>query len=103
MHDWSRCLHDAAAEPPPPPAPEPSPGPEDWLASVTGRRIVVHITEPPETRSIEGLLVLVAPDGLVLRTAKLLDESRPLPLGGETWVPRNRVLFVQHVADAVPS
>lgn len=53
--------------------------------------VLVHTTDE---RTVQGILALVARDGLVLRAAKYLDEQ-DVPLGGELFVPRERVLFVQ--------
>lgn len=64
-----------------------------WLDSVLTRRIIVHMTN---NQSVEGSLVEVMSDGIVLRAAKLLnDEGSPTPMAGETWVARDKVAFAQ--------
>ena len=76
----------------PPRSEPPAPDPEPWLRAATLRRVIVHTTED---RSFEGLIGLVSPDGLVLRAAKLLEGGRSTSLGGEIFIPRSQVLFVQ--------
>jgi hypothetical protein len=67
--------------------------PGGWLEERTARKVVVHTRD---SRSIEGLLTTVAPDGLVLEAARYL-EGDGVPLGGVVWVPRDRVEFLQLV------
>lgn len=64
-----------------------------WLRRRKGRRVIVHCL-PPSDQSIEGLLTLVARDGLVLQGARFLEANAPA--AGEVFVPRDRVAFVQY-------
>lgn len=66
-----------------------------WLRQRTARSVVVHVSDGPDGRSIEGLLVSVGQDGVVLRAARYLTDDAQVPLLGELFVPRDRVLFVQ--------
>lgn len=61
-----------------------------WLRGRSGRRVVVHTTTE---RSIEGTLVVVARDGLVLAGARYLDAETEL--GGDIYVPAERVAWMQ--------
>jgi CubicO group peptidase (beta-lactamase class C family) len=61
-----------------------------WLRRRSGERVVVHTTTE---RSLEGTLVTVAPDGLVLVGARYLDDE--VDLGAEVYVPRARVAWMQ--------
>ena len=65
-----------------------------WLPHRRGRRVIVH--DARDNVSIEGVLVFDGADGLVLRTAKIL-EGGGTELKGETFVPRDRVSFIQAV------
>jgi hypothetical protein len=72
--------------------------PDRWLAQRTTRRVVLHTTD---SQSIDGLLMTVAPDGIVLSNAIYLDNSaEPVQMGGEIWVPRDKVAMVQIRSDA---
>jgi hypothetical protein len=64
------------------------------LASLEVRRVIVHTHDD---RSIEGLLVTVAADGLVLRTAKLLSKGKAVSMGGEVFLYRQEIAMVQTV------
>jgi hypothetical protein len=67
--------------------------PDRWLNQRMARRVVVHTSD---NQSIEGLLTSVAPDGLVLGAAIYLDSgAEPVQLGGDIWVPRNKVALIQ--------
>jgi hypothetical protein len=61
-----------------------------WLRRRSGSRVVVHTTTD---RSLEGTLVTVAPDGLVLVGARYLDAE--VDLGAEVYVPAERVAWMQ--------
>jgi hypothetical protein len=68
--------------------PEPS-----WLHALMATQVIVHTTDD---RSIEGLLVMESTKGIILRNAKLLDEGRaPVPMAGETWLPKESIFIVQ--------
>lgn len=62
-----------------------------WIARRMGRRAIVHLSDE---RSIEGTLMVSARDGIVLAGATYL-EGAGTNLGGEIYVPRERLLFVQ--------
>lgn len=64
-----------------------------WLAKATGRKLLVH---QRNDATIEGLLVGVYQDGLLLRTAALLRSgANPTPMAGEVFIPRDQVALVQ--------
>lgn len=64
-----------------------------WLERAIHRRVIVHCADD---RSIEGVLVLAADDGLLLWSAKLLGKPE-VDLAGEVFVPRSQVLLIQTV------
>lgn len=68
--------------------------PPEWLDSRLTRRVLVHTVDGT---SIEGSLIRAAPDGLILAAARYLDDAEPKDLLGETYIPRPRVGFIQHV------
>jgi hypothetical protein len=78
----------------PPPQPTAAPAPVNWLEQATHRRVTVHTVKD---QSIEGTLVLAADDGLLLWSAQMLSNPRPVQLDGEVFIPRGQVLFVQTV------
>jgi hypothetical protein len=55
--------------------------------------VLVHTTQ---NTSVEGLLHVVAGDGVVLVGARWLDSGGNVPMGGEVFVPRDQVALVQH-------
>lgn len=69
----------------------------NWLDSKTTRRVVVQVNAGPgEADSIEGVLSLVSPDGVVLVNAVFLDAGGArVEMGGEVWLPRPKVRIVQ--------
>jgi hypothetical protein len=72
-----------------PPAPASS-----WLVRVLRKRIIVHTLDD---KSIEGVLMEVVEDGVILRAAKLLGATRPqdVAMAGETWVREANISFAQ--------
>lgn len=66
--------------------------PSGWLAERIHRSVLVHTNEDT---TFEGVLMHTADDGLLIAEAKLHKDNREIPLGGETFVPRARVSFVQ--------
>jgi hypothetical protein len=69
-------------------------GPSGWLAERTYRSVLVHTTGDS---TFQGVLMHTAEDGLVLGEATLHRGSQnpEVSLGGETFVPRAQVAFVQ--------
>lgn len=66
-----------------------------WLERILKKKVVVHLDTD---QSIEGVLMELAEDGLILRAAKLLSNDGAVEdtgLGGETFVPSGRIVFVQ--------
>lgn len=63
-----------------------------WLRRKLAESIVVHLTTGD---SVAGFLEETSKDGLILRAARFLDNDTHVPLAGELFVPRERVLFVQ--------
>lgn len=69
--------------------------PQAWFDSIVRKRVIVHHKGSP---SIDGLLVAVMADGVLLRGAKLLeDDGKQIALAGEVFVPRENIGFVQLV------
>lgn len=70
--------------------------PSGWLEQQTLRHCLVN-TVGKET--LDGLLKLVAPDGVVMTAAKLLrGTDPPIPIQGDLFVPRAQVEAVQFPA-----
>jgi hypothetical protein len=59
-----------------------------WLQGVVRRRLLVHTRDG---QTIDGQLVRVDADGLVLGPA----QWEGVDVGGEVWVPRERVAWCQ--------
>lgn len=70
-----------------------SSGDASWLDRVMGERVLVHTTD---NQTIDGSLMAVQLDGLILRAATL-HTDQPIPLSGELFVPRAKVSLVQRV------
>lgn len=67
--------------------------PSEWLERVTTKKIIVH---QKNNASIEGLLVLNLRDGIVLRSASLLNSgAASTPMAGEVFIPREQIALVQ--------
>lgn len=62
-----------------------------WLGTKIRRRVIVHTNDE---RSYDGLLELVADDGLILVGSRMLSEGG-VTIAGEQFIPRSNVLFVQ--------
>lgn len=71
--------------------PAPPEEPAAWLDRVVARRVLVHLVTD---ETIEGLLVTVADDGIVLTGATYLGNVTS-SLGGDVWVPRAKIRLVQ--------
>ncbi len=65
-----------------------------WLDSKHLHRLIVHTTDD---KSVEGCVLRVARDGVVLIQSKFLDGDGQVPLAGEFFIPRDRIAFVQEV------
>jgi hypothetical protein len=64
-----------------------------WLRRQLATSVVVHTTTD---QSIAGVLEGTARDGIILRAARFLDSGdAQVPLAGETFIPRERIQFVQ--------
>jgi hypothetical protein len=63
-----------------------------WLRRRLADHVVVHLSDDT---SIAGYLEEVARDGVILRAAQYLDAERPVAIQGETFIPRNRIAWVQ--------
>ncbi len=65
----------------------------EWLDQVMTRNITLHLKTD---QTIEGLLVANYTDGVVLRSASLLNSGAPAtPMAGEVYIPRSNVLMAQ--------
>lgn len=71
--------------------------PANWLEAQITRRVLVQVNAGPgEADSIEGVISLVSPDGLVLVSAVFHDAAGvKVPMAGEVWLPRPKVRLVQ--------
>lgn len=68
-------------------------GPQEWLKRVSARKVLIHQTND---HSIEGLLVGVFDDGILLRSAAMLRSGADAtPMGGDVFIPREKVALVQ--------
>lgn len=63
-----------------------------WVRRAQRARVIVHTTDD---QTFDGVLTCEARDGLVLTAASLLDGQAAVPLGGETFIPREKVSFLQ--------
>lgn len=71
-----------------------------WLRRRMLRRVVVQTTNDS---SIEGVLWKIGRDGIVLYSARLLSESGPVALDGDTFIPKAKVHFVQVLSRPEPA
>lgn len=62
-----------------------------WLDAVTRRRLLVQTTDG---QTIDGPLVRVDADGIVVGPARHADSGQSL--AGEVWIPRAKVAWVQN-------
>lgn len=69
----------------------PEPEPENWLERQVHRKILVHTIRD---KSFEGILREECRDGVLLWNATL-HAKPPIPLSGDTFVPRQEIAFVQ--------
>lgn len=69
----------------------------NWLDGQITRRVLVQVNaEHGAPDSIEGVVSLVCPDGIVLVNAVYLDaETRRVSMAGDVWLPRPKVRIVQ--------
>lgn len=65
-----------------------------WLHQRKGRKVIIHTTED---QSIEGLILHVTRDGVVLVGARMLGTSDNVPMGGEVFIEKPKVYLVQHL------
>lgn len=54
--------------------------------------VTVHLTDQS---TLQGALVEHLPSGLLLKGVSYLDAENPISLSGETFIPTNRINFVQ--------
>jgi len=62
-----------------------------WLKDKVRNRAVVYTVDD---QVIEGVLAVVADEGVVLNNAVIKDSS-DMPLAGDVFVPRQNIRFVQ--------
>ncbi len=64
-----------------------------WLRRRTKRRVLVHTADD---LSITGVLMWTGREGVVLTMSTMPgDNSEPVDLAGDQWVPAARIRFVQ--------
>lgn len=63
-----------------------------WLRRQLADEIVVHTTQG---QTIRGWLEDVSRDGVILRAPRYVEGEGSIPLAGELFIPRERVLFAQ--------
>lgn len=64
-----------------------------WLKKVVRTRIIVHTAFD---QTYEGLLAQECRDGIVLKTAELIENGgKKTPLPGEAWIPRESIVLIQ--------
>lgn len=64
-----------------------------WLKSRVQNRVIVYTTEE---QVLDGLLSVVAGDGVVLLDTRVRNDQ-DVSLQGEVYIPREKVRFVQVV------
>lgn len=62
-----------------------------YLRTLRDRTVLVHAGE----RTIEGVIVQDAADGLVMRAAKLHTDGQVVGMAGDVFVPRDTLVLVQ--------
>lgn len=62
-----------------------------WLKDKVRNRAVVYTLDD---RVLEGVLAVVADEGIVLNNA-VIKDSTDVPLAGDLFVPRETIRFVQ--------
>lgn len=67
--------------------------PTGWLRRQLATQCVIHTVDD---QSIAGFLEEVARDGVILRAATHLGETK-VDIAGECWIPRARISWVQVV------
>lgn len=67
--------------------------PKGWLDKVSGERVLVHTVD---NQTIEGALISVLRDGLVLRAPRLIADEA-VNVAGDVFVPRPKVALVQRL------
>jgi hypothetical protein len=72
----------------------PAPPPElGWWERSIKRLVLIHKTDD---QTVRGYVKEVAPDGVLLGQAEYLPDQGPaMPLGGEVFIPREIVGWVQ--------
>ena len=63
-----------------------------WLRRQLASDVVIHTTDDITVR---GFLEEVGRDGVILRAARYLEGQGAIPLGGELFIPREKVRMVQ--------
>jgi hypothetical protein len=81
------------------PPPEPEPSPLDWWDEMQNSLVMVHMDDD---RTIKGLIVKVSPDGVLLASPEFLGEGPAFELGGESFIPRERIAWAQVPPAAKP-
>jgi hypothetical protein len=66
---------------------------QQWFRQVLKKKIVVHTRND---QSVEGVLTMLARDGVILRAAALLGgDGKRTTMAGEVFVPRENIAFAQ--------
>lgn len=69
-------------------------GRRSWLEQIAGRTVLLHLKDAD---SIEGILLGVYDDGVLLKRARMLKGSgEGTELSGETFVARGQIVLAQH-------
>jgi hypothetical protein len=67
--------------------------PTSWWESAVLQQVWIHSTDG---RTIRGFVKIVAVDGVLLADAEYLDDNgTTVQLGGEAFIPKERVNWVQ--------
>ncbi len=68
-----------------------------WLRRLVAETVIVH-SRAPDSRSIQGALVAVTKEELVLERAVYLgSDGNQHPLDGQIGIPRAGISFIQRV------
>lgn len=64
-----------------------------WFQAVLTKQVILHLKDD---NTIEGALMAVTGDGVILRTAELRNrDNAPVAMAGEVFIPRENIAFAQ--------
>lgn len=66
-----------------------------WLRRMERRKITLVFKGQDDAVTVHGVLYEVLKDGVLLRGVEVETAEGRTAMGGEVWIPRERVLFAQ--------